>query len=494
MTGTPPRRLWFQRPGFWTGIALFAAVAFVPSDLHDIPGCGHRPAYAAAVAVLMAAWWFAEALPIGVVACAPLVLFPALGVFGAGPAADLGSAAAPFVDAYIFMFLGGMMIGAAMEESGLHRRVALHIMRVIGARPARLLLGMIVATATVSLWISNTATAVMMLPIAKALLFQLEASRGGRRLDHFGAALMLSVAWASNIGGIGTKIGTGTNSIFCGWVARNMEVDLSFLRFLLVGAPFVVLMVPLSWALLWRLGRRDAADLPAAGEALDRELAAMGAMRPSERKVAAVFAAAALLWIAGGSLQPALRPHLEELGRRAGDGFRFEGKHYEALVAMSAGLTLALARLLSLRGFLGIPFATLLLLGGSFSMAAGIEGSGLGRWLALKLEGVAALPFPLQTALAASATIALSAVASNTATVTVMLNVLPRSLPLLATTAMAASCDFALPAGTPPNAIVFGSGYIRLPVMMRTGLLGDAGAAALLTAYGTLWLPLVLGS
>ena len=208
---------WAKRIGFVAGVAAFLAIAFIPSGLHSISGAGHRPAYAAATVVLVGMWWLTEALPISWTACVPLVLYPLLGVFGRGLALDLRVSAEPFLDAYIFLFLGGMMIGAAMEECSLHRRMALQIMRRIGTEPKRLLLGMLVATAAASLWISNSATAVMMMPIGMALIVQLEKSSGGRKLWHFGSAVMLAVAYASNVGGIGTKIGTSTNSIFCGF-------------------------------------------------------------------------------------------------------------------------------------------------------------------------------------------------------------------------------------------------------------------------------------
>lgn len=481
-----PASIW-QRIGLVAGPVAFSLIAFVPSGLHRIPGLGDRPAYAAAVASLMAVWWFTEAVPIAVTACVPLLLFPLFGVFGGGFVSDTKRAVSPFTDAYIFLFLGGMVIGAAMEQWGLHRRIALYIMRAIGAEPKRLLLGVLVATASVSLWISNTATAVMMVPIAMALIRQLEAAHGeGKKLLGYGGSLMLAVAYASNVGGIGTKIGTGTNSIFSGFISEKMHYDISFLRYIALGFPFVVIFLPLVWWVLWRIGRHDAPSETHGREVLDRELAALGPWSMKEKLVAIVFVLAALLWILGDPIKSVTQARVEHLV-----GFKPLGKHYEAAVAMLAATTLLVTRGVSVRAALGIPWSTLLLLGGSFAMASGIEGSGLSGWVALQLEPVSRLPLIGQLALATSATVLLSAIASNTATINLMLNVLPRSLVILGASSIAASCDFALPAGTPPNAIVFGSGYVRLPVMMKTGVLLDIAAIVVVTLYGLWYLPFV---
>jgi sodium-dependent dicarboxylate transporter 2/3/5 len=467
-----------QRVGLFVGPVVFALVAFVPSELHRIPSYAHRPAAAAAVAALMAILWLTEALPIAWTACLPLVLYPLLGVFGKGPWGDTVASFEPFLDAYIFLFLGGMAIGAAMEERNLHRRLALHVLRAVGTQPARLLLGMLVATAAVSMWISNTATAVMMVPIGVAVLSELERSRGGQPLPHFGGALLLAVAYASNVGGIGTKIGTGTNSIFSGFVAEQLGRDLGFLEYMAVGTPFVVLFIPIVWGVLWVGARKDTFDASAARATLDENVRQMGPMTAMEKRVAAVFAAAALLWIVGDPVRELLAPLVKsELG------FTMKGKHYEATVAMLAALVLLAQRALTWQGIRRIPFGTLLLLGGSFAMAAGIEGGGLSQYMSARLVGIATLPVFQQMLLASAATIALSAVASNTATVNVALNVLPGNLGVLLSSSIAASCDFMLPAGTPPNAIVFGSGRVKLPTMIRSGFALDVLAALLVALY-----------
>lgn len=475
--------------GLLAGPLAAAALLLLPSGLHEVPGMGHRPAAAAAVAAWMALWWFTEAVPMAWTALLPLVLFPALGVFDVPslPAA-LGRAALPFVDPYIFLFLGGMALGAALEQWNLHRRIALLIMSAIGTAPQRLLLGMLVATATVSLWISNTATAVMMVPIGMALVAQLETAEG-RRLEHFGAALMLAVAYASNVGGIGTKIGSPTNSVFAGVASRRLATDVGFVEYMVAALPFVVLFLPLIWWVLWRKGRKDALGPGQGVDVIHRELSALGRLSQGEKVVGTVFLVAAVLWIGGDFFRVALAPWVAS----AFGGFKLLGKHYEAGVALLCAGALMLMGRLSFQALARVPWDTLLLLGGGFALAAGIEGSGLSTYMATLLGGLELLGPTAQYGIVALSTVMLSAVASNTATVNVLLNVLPGSMPLLAVSTFASSCDFALPAGTPPNAIVFGSGYVRLPTMMKVGVALDVLASALLTVYGLVWVRFVLG-
>jgi sodium-dependent dicarboxylate transporter 2/3/5 len=252
--------------------------------------------------------------------------------------------------------------------------------------------------------------------------------------------------------------------------------------------PFVILFVPLIWWVLWRLGRKDQLGPGQGGDVIQQELAKLGPLSPGERTVGIVFFIAAVLWIAGDPLRGWLAPHFAS----AFGGFKLAGKHYEAGVAMLGVFTLLVLGRLSLAALRRVPWDSLLLLGGGFALAAGIEASGLSAWLSLRLSGLEGMAPMAQHATVATTTILLSAIASNTATVNVMLNVLPASRPLLAVSTFASSCDFALPAGTPPNAIVFGSGYVRLPVMMRVGVTLDVLAAAVLTLYGMSWVQWVL--
>lgn len=468
--------------GLVAGLLVFLGLALLDSPLVHLPGFDRRPAFAAGVSLLMAVWWFTEAIPIHWTAMLPLLAFPALGVFGGGLSTGVTRTGAEYLNAYIFLFLGGMAVGAAMEQWNLHRRIALHLMLRVGTSPPRLLLGLLVATAAISMWISNTATAVMMLPIAVAVLGELEA-QSRRALTRYGMALVLAVAYAANVGGIGTKIGTATNSIFVGWLATTQQVDVSFVGFTLIGVPFVALFIPVLWLRLWHLGRSDAPESDTGAGVLRAQLEGLGAMSAQERKVAWVFVSAAVLWVFGDPLRRSLAPLLP---------VEVANRHYEAAVAMGAAGVLAALGCLPVAALRRIPVSALMLLGGSFAMAAGIEGSGLSTWLGLQLEPLTAQPALVQLALASVAAVALSAVASNTATVNLLLQLLPVNLPLLSTVTIASSCDFALPAGTPPNAIVFGSGRVHLPTMMRVGLGLDLAAAALLVPYGWLYLPLVV--
>lgn len=479
-TGAPARR---RTPVQWAGLALgiaaFLALLLVDGPLHHVGVHGSRPAAAAAVTSLMAIFWLTEALPIAWTACLPLVLFPFVNAFEGDVGDRFGAALDPYVDPYIFLFAGGMAIAAAMQQCDLHRRIALTIMKKIGAEPKRLLLGVLAGTAFISLWISNTATAAMMLPIGMAITAQCEILNGGKRLVHYGAALMLAIAYAANVGGIGTKIGTVPNTQFAQFMeARGIEI--SFFDFMAVGLPFVVLFLPVVWLALWQVGKRDAPSAQAGERAVDEEIARLGPMKRSERLVLVVFSITVLLWMCGKPLTDACKPYVQ--------AFALSSKHIEGGVAVAAALAVLVLRAdgrrtLEWPAIRKVPWDALLLLGGAFSMAAAVEQSGLSVWLGASLERLRGFPPLAQTLLAAVVTVLISAVASNTSTIAVMLNVLasavtPTQVPtVLFAATISSSCDFALPAGTPPNAIVFGSGYVTVARMAKTGFPLDLLAA-----------------
>lgn len=468
----------FKIVGLAAGILVFILIAALDTPLKHVGANGNRPAFAAAVAALMAIWWLTEALPITVTALVPVVLYPVFQPFKDGLGDTLRQTQKAYLHSYIFLFAGGMCIGAAMQQCGLHRRIALSIMRAIGASPPRLLLGVLVATAFISLWISNTATAAMMMPIGVAIIAQLEARNGGSRLVHYGAGIMLAIAYAANIGGIGTKIGTAPNAQFAGFML-DRHVHVTFLKFMVVGLPFVVFMLPVVWWRLWSFARKDAPHDENADSVVAAELASLGPMQKAEKAVLAVFVATAALWISGAPITEGLTPHAKALL-----DYKLTSADVEGGIAVLAALVLIVMRVggratLGWTAMKGVPWDTLLLLGGGFAMAAGIEKSGLSDWMAMQLKAVQNLAAFPQILLACVVTVALTAVASNTATIGVMLSVLWSSvspenrLTVLFAATIAASCDFALPAGTPPNAIVFGSGYVTVPRMAKTGVVLD---------------------
>lgn len=473
--------------GLLGGLLAFFLLAFLDTPLRHDPGFGSRPAFAAGGAALMAIWWLTEALPIYVTACVPLVLFPLTG------ALSVPESVLPYFDPYIFLFAGGMGIAAAMQQWNLHRRIALGIMDRIGSDPRRLLAGTLAATAFISMWISNTATAAMMMPIGLAVVLQVEDQRAAGRLRHYGMAIMLAIAYGANVGGIGTKIGTAPNAQFSGFMER-LGIEITFLQFLAVGLPFVLLFLPVVWWMLWRIGRQEGLAGEIGEEVIAGELAKLGPVRRPERIVLGVFLVTAGLWIAGKVLTDFLKARAP---------FELTSAHVEGGIAMLAALLLMLWRtqgrqVLGFRALGQVPWETLLLLGGGFAMAAAIQKSGLSAWLGAQLLAIRDVPPFAQVLLSSVAVVGLSAVASNTATIAVMLVVLKDAVApeIMATTlfaaTIAASCDFALPVGTPPNAIVFGSGYVSIPRMARTGVVLDLLAAVLAAAWCWLIVRLVL--
>ncbi len=477
-------------------VSVFAVLLAVDTPIAHFGKFEARPARAAAVTLLMAILWLTEAIPIYLTACIPLVLFPALGVFGGSFGDECVSTVRPYVDAYIFLFMGGMCIAAAMQQWNLHRRLALTVMRAIGTDPKRLLLGVLSSSAFISLWISNTATAAMMVPIGVAIVAQCERHGGGRRLVEYGAVIMMSIAYGSNIGGIGTKIGTAPNAQFAQFMS-GIGVDVTFSRFMAVGLPFVALFIPISWAVLWWSGRRDAPRGQVGAEAVADEIRKLGPIQRGEWIVLSVFVATAAMWIGAKPITEWLQPRVA--------AFKLTSAHVEGGIAMLAAFVLMAwpvggRRALDLRSLRFVPWETLLLLGGAFSMASGVQSSGLSDWIGDRLHVLRELgPFQ-QVLLASAATVALSAVTSNTATIGVMLSVLKDSVSpghlttVLFAATIASSCDFMLPAGTPPNAIVFGTGYVTIPKMAKTGAVLDLLAAVVAAAWCWISVSTVFGA
>ena len=447
----------------------------------------------AALTLWMVVWWLSEAVPLGATSLLPLALLPTLGVL---PAKD---AAAPYANELIFLFLAGFLLARALEQWRAHERLAFGIVARTGLDGPRMVLGLMVATGFLSMWISNTATAAMMYPIALALGGFVPQGEAG---DRTRAGLMLGIAFAASIGGLGTLIGTPPNLIMAAAAQALAGRSIGFGEYMLIGVPAVLLLLPAAWAILvWGPCRGMAAATAEAKGVIDARRAALGPLAGAERRVIAVFLVAAVAWIlrepkAIGSLfipgLTALVPGLTDTG-----------------IGILAAVTLFLIPsggetprpLLTWHEAKEIPWEVLLLFGGGLSLAAGMEASGLTTRLAGSLAGLAGLPRPLIYLALAGLVVVLSELASNTAVAALMMPLAASlgaavgipPIMLIIVTGLAASTGFALPVATPPNAIAFGSGMVPVRTMAKAGLALDLVSVLLIVLLASLLVPLVLG-
>lgn len=473
--------------GFWLGAVLFILMLFAPA-----PGGMPAPAQrTAAVALLMVCWWLTEAIPIPVTALVPLAFFPALGIM------DAGAAAAPYANHNIFLFFGGFCIAVAMQKWHLHRRIALHIIKIIGSRPRRIVLGFMLATAFLSMWISNTATTMMMLPIGMALILHFGTDTAGSvARSNFGTALMLGIAYAASIGGIGTLIGTPPNIVFAGQVKilfPHIE-EIGFFQWMQVGLPLAAVFLPLTWWYLTFLAfPPKPGEINDASAVIDEEFGALGRLNKGEKYTLSVFAATCLAWM--------FRKNIT-IGSLVVPGWTnflgIENFVHDSTIAVAAALLLFLLPIdvrekkfvLDWESAATLPWGILILFGGGFALAKGFTQTGLSAWIGQGVQGLAGLPTLFIVAGTCFLITFLTEVTSNTATTTMILPVLaamsgvlgvhPFVLMLPAT--LSASCAFMTPVATPPNAIVFGAGQVTIPMMARTGIVLNLAGVVLVTA------------
>jgi sodium-dependent dicarboxylate transporter 2/3/5 len=469
--------------GLWLG-PLLAVATFVLLPDEQAGGLGQAGRLTAALAIWMATWWLTEALPLAATALLPVALLPLVEVM------SLASAATPYANPLIFLFLGGFLIGLAIQRFDLHRRLALHVLLAVGTSPRRLIGGFMLASAALSMWISNTATAIMMLPIGASLLNLLarHADAGDaperRRADGgaFATALVLGIAYACSIGGIGTLIGTPPNLILAGFLRSQYGIEVSMAQWLGVGLPLVAILLPLTWLYLTRVAFRvSSTPLPYGRDALRAELAALGPMGPGERVVASVFLVTAMAWI--------LRPQIVAWTGLAGLS--------DASIAMLAALILFIVPVsrsprraaMDWDTAKRVPWDILILFGGGLSLAAAITATGVDVFIGSGFSQFAGLGTWWLLLLVAGGVILLTEITSNTAVTTTLMPVLAATavaieVPpgmLLTAAAMAASCAFMLPVATPPNAVVFSSGYVSVAQMASAGLWLNVVATLVIT-------------
>jgi len=450
-----------QKFGLFSGAGLFTAIVLLP----PLPGLSQEAWFTAAVAVLMAVWWVSEAVPIPATALLPIVLFPMLEV------ASVREATTPFANPLIYLFMGGFIIAIAMEKSNLHRRIALRVVKTVGTKPMNIVAGFMLAAAFLSMWVSNTATALMMLPIALSVVHLVEDKKdmkSGNLQFNFSLCLVLCIAYGCNIGGMGTLIGTPPNALMAAYMLENYQIQIGFAQWMLIGVPLVVVSLPLVYLLLTKvLFRIKLTEIPGGKELIDRQLHELGSMSKAERIVTAVFSLTAFLWI----FQQPLAPYVPQLN--------------DTVIAIFGALLLFLIPVNFKRGefVLGwddtqrLPWDVLVLFGGGLSLAAAISSTGLAAWMGESMRGLDAWSVISLLLLSLTIIVFLTEITSNTATtaafmpilasVAIALNVDPLALVIPA--ALGASCAFMLPVATPPNAIVYGSGYITIPQMAKAG-------------------------
>jgi sodium-dependent dicarboxylate transporter 2/3/5 len=485
---TPEYRV-AQRVGLIAGGVIFVLMLLVPAP----SGLSPEGWKTAAVAMLMATWWMTEAIPIPATAILPLGLFPILGVLNAT------NAAAPYANELIFLFMGGFFLAVTMERWGLHKRIALAIMSVVGTSPNRLILGFMIATAFLSMWISNTATTAMMLPIGLAVgeLFRPQDQKGPY---EFGIALMLGVAYAASIGGVATLIGTPPNAVLAGAASELLDVQIGFVQWMGVGLPMTLIMLPVCWILLTRFLYPPGELSGDAQSVIEEQRAGLGAMDAGEKVTAVVFCLTAFSWVfrSEKTFGSITIPGLQTWSPLITD----------STIAMTAAALCFILPVSWSRGVFaldwrtarGIPWGVLVLFGGGLSLARAMDQSGLAAWIGSVVGTLEAVPIMVIILVVTALVVFLTEMTSNTATATMAMPIMAGAAVgigtepflLMAAAALAASMAFMLPVATPPNAIVFGSGYITIPQMSRAGIFMNLIAIMLITGLGSVLIPIFL--
>ncbi|TVQ64709.1 MAG: DASS family sodium-coupled anion symporter [Balneolaceae bacterium] len=473
-------RGYFSRPriGLFAGPVVFALMLILPTPEALTPQAWG----VAAVGILMAIWWVSEAIPIPATALLPIVLFPILNV------GSIAEATQPFANPLIYLFMGGFIIALAMERTNLHKRIALNIVMLVGTKPKSIIIGFMISAAFLSMWVSNTATAMMMLPIALSIIALVESEESMEGADlqtNFAVVMLLGLAYACNIGGIATLIGTPPNALMAGYMLETYGVEIGFGQWMMAGLPLVIVSLPLVYVMLTRLVFPIKLTVIPGGYGLIKEqLEKSGKMSGPEKMVAVVFVTVAILWIT----RPLLEPYIPNI---SDTGIAIFGAVVMFLLPVNFK---KMDFVLTWEDAKKLPWEVLILFGGGLSLAAAITSTGLATWIGQSLQVLDFLPILILIMLSLTVIIFLTEVTSNTATAAAFLPILASvaiamgydPLLLVIPAAIGASCAFMLPVATPPNAIVFGSGLVTIPQMARAGFVFNIAMIFVIT--GVLYL------
>ncbi len=471
-----------KQAGFFTGILFFVLILTLPLGV----GLSTPARHAAACALLMAVWWITEAIPISATSLLPLALYPLLKIM------DAKDVALNYADRNIFLFMGGFFIAMAMQRHNLHKRIALSIIYLLGTSSRKIILGFMAATAFLSMWISNTATAMMMLPIGLAVIDHVhnsvEKGYPDRKLKkgefRFGLALMLGIAYSASIGGVGTLVGTPPNIVFAG-MARSLFPQLpeiGFLQWMKIGIPIVLVFLPLSWAYIVFFGvRPEVNKIPGSKKIIREELTALGKMKKGELLTLIIFCLTALGWIFRQDIQ---------IGSLRIPGWAnlmgVEKYVHDSTVAMIGAILLFIIPtnlrknefILNWQWAVRIPWGILLLFGGGFALASSFQATGLNEWIGNIFNHINYVSVAVLILSICLFFTFLTEITSNTATITMMLPVLAalavsmkiHPFILMVPATISTSFAFMMPVATPPNAIIFGSEYVKINQMAKTGV------------------------
>jgi sodium-dependent dicarboxylate transporter 2/3/5 len=451
--------------GLFLGPILFILVRLVI----EVEGLSDEANAILASTLWIATWWITEAIPIAVTSLLPIILFPLSGGL------SISETSSSFGHRYIFLYLGGFILALAIEKWNLHRRIALKIISLIGTNVRKIILGFMVATSFLSMWISNTATAVMMLPIGIAIVKQMSNLKSTDKKENiiFGKSLMLSIAFSASIGGIATLIGTPPNLVFAGIIQEIYNVEISFLKWFIFGLPISILLIIISWLYLTRIAFNFKQKEFKEGEIeIKNELNKLGKISYEEKVVLSVFILTGMAWISRSFLLNIFIPSLDD-----------------TIIALICGVSLFLLKTKNKNGFkerimnwedaVKLPWGVLLLFGGGLAIAEGFQSSGLANWIADNLTKLNGFSLIIILMVVIAAVNFLTEITSNLATIAMLLPILaPTAIILdvhpfilMVAATLSASCAFMLPVATPPNAVVFGSNYLKISDMVRVGIL-----------------------
>ena len=460
-----------NRIGLFTGAAVFFIILLLPLPA-GMPPAALR---VGAIASLMAVWWLTEAIPIPATALLPLALFPLLGI------TDSKQASAPYANHLIFLFLGGFFIAIAMEKWNLHKRIALRIIDLVGTSPNRIILGFMISTAFLSMWISNTATAMMMVPVGMAIIKQstdLIKKNNPNNIDttpekfNFGTALMLSIAFSASIGGVATIIGTPPNTILVGLIESMYHKEIAFSDWMLIGVPLAAIMLIVTWVYLTRFALKpEISELPGGKDTIKKGIKELGKITSAERKVLFVFIFVAVSWIVRGFIKSGSQ------------------MMHDSTIAIIGAIMLFMIPVDFKKGLFILdwesakkaPWDIIILFGGGLSLAEGFIKSGLAKWIGSQMGSLQGVSFVILIIVVVIIAMLLTEVTSNTATSAMLIPVMGSIAvgmaihpygPMIAV-CIASSYAFMLPVATPPNAVVFGSKYITIPTMAKVGVILD---------------------